>query len=274
MYMKPPSILPSKCIRQSLGKASRLALLLFAFSTFVVITGAWSLQAQSGNLRSRAPGGQRIVPAQSGKWLWDDGEAAKKQQHTPLATAISQPPAFQASAIPTSVPPQTPIVTWDNRGLEIEAWNSSLNEILREIAAKTGAKLEGVTQDQRIFGSYGPGTGSDVLSKLLEGSGYNVLIFRGHGGHSPLTISLSARLPLGSRTNLSGQTRRYAETVKPLEPDREKAEEPTPTGSQANQDPYNIGGTPHDPVQFMQEILNRQQLIDQKEQSEGSHQPQ
>ena len=46
-------------------------------------------------------------------------------------------------------------MSWDSRGLEIEAYNSSLNQILRQVAADTGAKLEGLTQDQRVFGSYG-----------------------------------------------------------------------------------------------------------------------
>jgi hypothetical protein len=73
-------------------------------------------------------------------------------------------------------PPNQARMTWDSSGLEIEASNSSLNQILHQVATVTGAKLEGLTQDQRVFGNYGPGQSSDVLLKLLDGSGYNVLM--------------------------------------------------------------------------------------------------
>ena len=47
----------------------------------------------------------------------------------------------------------------------------SLDEILHEVAAEMDAKLEGLAQDQRIFGTYGPGPAREVLSKLLDGCG-------------------------------------------------------------------------------------------------------
>ncbi len=53
-------------------------------------------------------------------------------------------------------------------------------------------KLEGMDQDQRIFGTYGPGPARDVLSQLLDGSGYNVLMIGDRGQGTPRRIVLSA----------------------------------------------------------------------------------
>ena len=41
--------------------------------------------------------------------------------------------------------------------LTIKADNSSLSQILQEISKSTGMKVDGLGQDERIFGSYGPG---------------------------------------------------------------------------------------------------------------------
>jgi len=60
--------------------------------------------------------------------------------------------------------------------LEITADNSSLNQILREIARKTGMKITGGVIDQRVYGKYGPAAPAEVLSILLDGTGSNMLL--------------------------------------------------------------------------------------------------
>jgi hypothetical protein len=45
----------------------------------------------------------------------------------------------------------------------------------------------------RIFGAYGPGQPRDVLSQLLEGSGYNVLMIGDQGQGAPRQIVLTPR---------------------------------------------------------------------------------
>jgi len=57
----------------------------------------------------------------------------------------------------------------------------------------TGAKLEGFSADQRVFGNYGPGTAREVLSQLLEGSGYNVMLIGDQGEGTPREIVLSSK---------------------------------------------------------------------------------
>jgi hypothetical protein len=87
-------------------------------------------------------------------------------------------------------------VVFDSRGLLIVASNSSLAQILKEVAIDTGAKVEGMGADQRIFGTYGPGPARDVLSQLLDGSGYNVLMVGDRGAGTPRRIVLT--IPPGS----------------------------------------------------------------------------
>lgn len=60
--------------------------------------------------------------------------------------------------------------------LTVAANNSSLNQILREISRVTGMKITGGVTDERVFGKYGPGEASTVLTALLGGTGSNVMI--------------------------------------------------------------------------------------------------
>jgi hypothetical protein len=61
--------------------------------------------------------------------------------------------------------------------------------------------VEGFDADQRIFGVYGPGTARDVLSQLLQGSGYNLVLVGEQGQGTPREIVLSARHPGSSVQN-------------------------------------------------------------------------
>jgi hypothetical protein len=171
--------------------------------------------------------------------------------------------------LPVNQPPNQARVSWDSRGLEIEASNSSLNQILYQVAADTGAKLEGFTQDQRVFGSYGPGPRSDVLLKLLDGSGYNVLMIGGGDDDTPLEIVLSARSPSTPQTATNNQNRSSSQQV---EPEPQRAYPTEPPRPQPIQNPFGNGEPPHDPLQFMQEILQRQQKIDQQPQQQQDQQ--
>jgi hypothetical protein len=93
---------------------------------------------------------------------------------TPAAPTPATPLAPELPQWPANEKPVPAAITWDSQGLLIDAANSSLEEILMEVATLTGAKLEGFDADQRVFGAFGPGPARDVLSQLLLGSGYNV----------------------------------------------------------------------------------------------------
>ena len=165
--------------------------------------------------------------------------------------------------------PQTR-VTWDARGLEIEASNSSLNQILRQVAAYTGAKLEGLSRDQRIFGTYGPGPASDVLLNLLEGSGYNLVIVGGRNADPPLAIALSTRLPGGPQIAANNLNQNHTAKADAGEPEPQPEDSSTSSHAEVAQNPFSNGNAelPKDPEQFMQAILQRQQKIDEQQQQQ------
>jgi hypothetical protein len=254
-----PQPAPSRLRRQGFLETSVLGLALSVLALLVVpaILGGKNLPAQT-----LAP--QATKPAQQQK-------AAAPEAIAPL------PPASPAPISPANQPPNQARVSWGSRGLEIEASNSSLNQILHQVAADTGAKLEGLTQDQRVFGTYGPGPGSDVLLKLLDGSGYNVLVIGGRDTDAPLEILLSVRSPAGPQTATNNQNRSNSkndEAGKQPEPDPPPNYPPEPPRPQANQNPFANGEPPRDPLQFMQEILQRQQKIDQQQQQQQNNPPQ
>jgi hypothetical protein len=60
--------------------------------------------------------------------------------------------------------------------LEVRANDSSLHQILRSVARRTGMKITGGVADQRVFGDYGPAPASSVLATLLDGTGVNMLL--------------------------------------------------------------------------------------------------
>lgn len=109
----------------------------------------------------------------------------------PTASALSVAPS--APDWPINEQPSDAIVTWDSQGLRVVAANSSLTQILKAIATQTGAVLEGTSKDERIFGVYGPGPARDVISQLLDGSEYNVLLVGELKQGAPRQIILTAR---------------------------------------------------------------------------------
>jgi hypothetical protein len=106
----------------------------------------------------------------------------------PVTPPIPEPPHW-----PVNDRPADASVTWDSHGLLIAAQNSSLKQIMNEVSTITGTKIEGLGADQRVFGAYGPGKAREVLSQLLDGSGYNVLMIGDQGEGTPRQIVLTAR---------------------------------------------------------------------------------
>ena len=83
---------------------------------------------------------------------------------------MNRPPA------PVPAPAHRATVTFAEGSLSITAENSSLNQILRDISRSTGMKITGGVMDERVYGSFGPGDTSSVLSALLSGTGSNMML--------------------------------------------------------------------------------------------------
>lgn len=140
------------------------------------------------------------------------GFAQAQIPSTPVKTATAKPsPAHSAPASEAeppaaagsllSAPAQPAKVSLEAGRLTINADNSSLSEILDQISRMGGTKVEGLraagNADQRIFGEYGPGEPRQVLSELLVGCGYNVVMLGTTATGTPKELAVSARAPGG-----------------------------------------------------------------------------
>lgn len=175
----------------------------------------------------------------------------------PQEIAAQPPAAPKPPDWPANEHPAEATVLWNSQGLSIEASNSSLSQILRDVATATGARVEGLSTDQRIFGSYGPGKARDVLAKLLEGSGYNVLMIGDQGQGTPREIVLSTKPTGNAPPAFNNPSSSNDDTAEADEPPAEQPEPP--------QQPPNVrngfapGAPPRTPQQIMQEMQMRQQ---------------
>jgi hypothetical protein len=158
-------------------------------------------------------------------------------------------------------------VVFDSRGLRVVASNSSLVQILKEVSLDTGAKIEGMDADQRVFGTYGPGPARDVIAQLLDGSGYDVLMIGDRGEGTPRRIVLTGHSGSAAKNTASNNPQ-------PTSDEDTDADQPPqePQPEQEPPQPIQNGAAPPVPVrtpqQMPQEIQERQ-----REQQNGQQNP-
>jgi hypothetical protein len=205
---------------------------------------------------------------------------AKKNEEPP--PVVQAPPPPPPPDWPANDPPSPASVVWDSNGLHINASNSSLQQILKEVSTETGSKIEGSVSDRRVFGKYGPGHVGDVLAQLLQGSGYNFLLTGDLGQGAPREIVLSPRRPAGSNAgnNAYRSPQQQAEEDVPEEPEDTPVQAPpqpvqTPQPPQTQNDPrqgFGPNGPVRTPQQVMEEMQQRQQQLQQQQQQQANPQ--
>ena len=216
--------------------------------------------------------------------------SAEARSHRRAAAAKKQAPVAQVSAIPPEQqapkPPDWPanekpnnaVVEWNSQGLRIQASNSSLDQILKDVATATGTKVSGLGADERIYGTYGPGPATQVISQLLDGSGYNVLMIGEQGQGTPRQIVLSKQPtgPAPAPGNSSGQSEdsgANSEVEEQPQPPPPPQPQPQPQMPPA-QNPSGFGPPvpqPRTPQQILQEMQQRQRQIEQQQQQQQNN---
>jgi hypothetical protein len=191
--------------------------------------------------------------------------AAKTSPAAPAEEAAPPLPDWPANDHPAPAK-----VVWNSQGLRIEAANSSLQQILTEVSTITGAKISGLGPDQRIFGTFGPGPARDVITNLLDGSGYNVLMIGDQGQGTPRQIVLSKQptgpAPPSMNNNSSHGSDDSSADAEEATPPPEPQQPPnTPPG-------YGPGAQPRTPQQILREMQQRQQQIEQMQQQQQQQQ--
>ena len=101
------------------------------------------------------------------------------------------------AACQSTLPPMAPTmreieehpatVEYSDGRIAVVADNSSLNEILRDVARRAGMAVRGSVVDERVFGTYGPAAPAEVLTKLLQGTDSNMVVLAG-SSHVPELI--------------------------------------------------------------------------------------
>ena len=123
--------------------------------------------------------------------------AVKSETHAQVSVGATTTPAPQAPPsaplTPMEQPAQPATVTLSRGKLSVKADNSSLIQIVDQLGKSGGMSISGLDQDQRVFGDYGPGDPRQILSQLLEGAGYNVLMLGVTQDGTPRELVLSER---------------------------------------------------------------------------------
>jgi hypothetical protein len=122
---------------------------------------------------------------------------AKHHKKSEIATvAVPSQPTVAPSLLDQPAAPAT--VTANNNQLTVKADNSSLSQILHQVSSAMGMKLDGLGGDERVFGSFGPGDPREVLTALLNGTAYNVMMVGDLPNGAPRELLLTSRAAGGA----------------------------------------------------------------------------
>ena len=97
-------------------------------------------------------------------------------------------------------------IVFSGDSLSIRADNSSLSAILHQVASKSGMQIEGLSGDERVFGTFGPGAPRDVLADLLNGTAYNVVLLGDLSNGAPRELILTPATHGGAAPSPSQST--------------------------------------------------------------------
>jgi len=248
-------------MRRVIPPQSQFAIIRTALKALMLPAAGFALLGCPLWLSAQAPPDQTPAPESTPK------PAHIHKRPSPAHHAVSPapdvpvpvtPPEPEKPNWPAFDHPAQASVVWDSHGLKIDATNSSLQQILKDVATATGVKVDGMSSDQRVFGTYGPGQARDVLSQLLQGSGYNVIMIGDQGQGTPRQILLSTRQSSASPA--------AAKTGQANSEDDDADEPPAPQEPEQPVRPAFPPGTPpRSPQQIMQEMQQRQQQIQQQQ---------
>ncbi len=199
-------------------------------------------------------------------------------QQAGQAPISSQPAAPVPAAVATSAPslldkPAQPAkVNLGDGHLTVQADNSSLIDILGQVTAASGMTIVGLGQDQRIFGSYGPGNPPEVILALLHGLGYNVVMVGETATGAPKQLTLSPRGSAASGgSNQRQQPRQDEDSDDEVQAQPVPEPPPAPPTSQPQPGQQPNGGV-RTPQQMLQELQQMRQMQQQQQQQQQPQQ--
>jgi hypothetical protein len=160
----------------------------------IATSGAWTLLvlvlalAASQAYAQGVPARMRGVPDQPAPAA---PAAAPAAQPAPAQPPQSPAPVNQVAPSMLQQPAGEAQIDFTGDTLSIRADNSSLTAILHQVASKSGMQIEGLSGDERVFGTFGPGAPRDVIADLLNGTAYNVVLLGGLSDGAPRQLILT-----------------------------------------------------------------------------------
>ena len=238
-----------------------------------------------------APGTSPASPA--GKVAHVAGRKRAKPAPPPLPKTLPPP----APLTPEQMPAAPPQVTYSNGLLSIVATNSTLSDILRAVAARTGAAVDAPAQltGERVAAQIGPGTPREVLSDLLTGPRFDYILVGADGDPNavrsiiltPNQSSPSGAAAAAPRPAVRAAMPAQTETEDEAEEDQQLPPQPeTPPAQPAQQappgrrpfmppqPPDQMGGQPPAGGEGGQQVKTPEQLLEQLRRMQQQGNPQ
>jgi len=146
-------------------------------------------------------------------------------------------------------------VQFSNGSLSVHCNNATLSEVLFQIQKVTGAEIAipSGTEQQKVAGDFGPGTASEVLSDLLNGSGLNFVVVGSEADPNMLRSVILSRKEAGADTPGAFAQQFTPTTAQNVDTDNSEPMTPVPQEAPAEQPlppdngPPTDGGPPADP---------------------------
>jgi outer membrane biosynthesis protein TonB len=155
------------------------------------------------------------------------GSAAKKVPE-PAPVILEVPPSPPPPSRPYEMSPVPPQVTFEGGQLTISAPNSTLADILSQVRARTGTKIDfpASAAQERVALQLGPGTPRDVLSQLLHGSPFDYFLLGSEQDPSAVTQIVLTRREAGpANTSATAAGNRPNQAPVQSEPDEDAENE-------------------------------------------------
>ena len=108
-------------------------------------------------------------------------QAPRPSQYPTILPATPPTAPQPGNPTPAQSPANRAKVTYVDHKLAVTADNSSLNQILHDISQLAQVTITGGVAEERVFGTYGPDTPSQVINQLLDGTNCNVLFIDATG---------------------------------------------------------------------------------------------
>lgn len=190
-----------KIVERQVGRTLRYVTTSLPYGTFTVavLLAVLSISLATFGLKiepqTNGSGSSAIQSETTAMRTRTETHSHRRRVHRRIAKKDADAVAIPApqQPVPPAQQPATPATIHFSGGqLQIDARNSSLSQILAKVSSETGLVVDGLSNDERIYGQYGPGSVSSTLTALLDGAGYNYVLV-GSEGQGKMKLLLTQR---------------------------------------------------------------------------------